>query len=79
MNIQRAAGFLVEIDGEPKSVYEDLISAKNAAISLSNGSSRLKITSIGPGIVPSSAWCWDYESNEWVFTENAVFAEMNSG
>jgi len=35
----------------------------------------MKITSFGPGTVPSSGWYWDYEISDWVFSQNAVFAE----
>ena len=68
-------GFLVEIDGKPQGVREDIASAKQETISLANGVSSMKITSIGPGITPCSAWYWDYAISDWVFSENSVFAE----
>lgn len=68
-------GFLVEIDGNKHAFYDDLDSAKKEATHLSKGVSSMKITSFGPGAAPCSAWHWDYEINDWVFCENAVFAE----
>ncbi len=68
-------GFLVEIDGKPQGVREDLASAKQAAISLAEGVSSMKITSISSGIAPCSAWYWDYAISDWVFSQNAIFAE----
>ena len=75
MSEHSATHFKVEIDGEPKSVHDDLASAKQKAISLANGVSSMKVTSVGPGTVPCSAWYWDYAIGDWVFSQNAVFAE----
>lgn len=68
-------GFLVEIDGKPQGVHEDITSAKQEAISLAKGVSSMKVTSIGSGIAPCSAWYWDYAISDWVFSQNAIFAE----
>lgn len=70
-----ATHFLVEIDGKLRAVHDDLASAKQEAISLANGVSSMKITSVGPAGVPSSAWYWDYAIDDWVYSQNAVFAE----
>jgi len=75
MSEHSAARFLVEIDGKPQAVHDDIASAKQEAISLAMGVSSMKVTSVGPGIVPSSAWYWDYTISAWVFSQNAVFAE----
>ncbi len=75
MSEHRVTGFRIEIDGKSQAFHEDIESAKQTAISLANGVSSIKITSVGPGNMPSSAWCWDYENSEWVFSQNAVFAE----
>ena len=75
MSEHAATSFLVEIDGEPRTVHEELASAKQGAITLANGVSSMKITSKGPGLVSCSAWCWDYEISDWVFSQNAVSAE----
>ncbi len=75
MNGNLATGFLVEVDGKPQGVHEDLASAKQQAISVAKGVSSMKVTSIGPGIAPCSAWYWDYAIGDWVFSQNAVFAE----
>jgi len=75
MNEHSVTRFLVEIDGKPRAVHDDLATAKLGAISLANGESSMKITSAGPGAVPSSAWYWDYAIGDWVYSQNAVFAE----
>ncbi len=75
MNEQRVTGFLIEIDGKQRTFHDDIESAKQEALSLANGVSSIKIRSVGPGSVPSSAWCWDYEISDWVFSQNAVFAK----
>ncbi len=75
MSEHSAARFRVEIDGKPQAIHDDLASAKQEAISLANGVSSMMVTSIGPGIAPSSAWYWDYTINAWVFSQNAVFAK----
>ena len=74
MSEHSATGFLVEIDGKPQAFHDDIASAKQEAISLAKGVSSMKVTSVA-GIVPSSAWYWDYAINAWVFSQNAVFAE----
>jgi hypothetical protein len=73
MSLVREQVFDVAIDGNVTGIYGDLASAKQAAISLAKGISSVKITSIG-GLAPCSAWCWDYEANDWVFSQNAVLA-----
>ena len=73
MSEHSAARFLVEIDGKQQDFCNDIASAKQKAISLANGVSSVKITDTG--IMPQSAWCWDYTKNAWVFSQNAVFAE----
>lgn len=75
MSVNSVTGFIVEIDGKQQGVYDDIASAKQEAISLSSGVSSIKVTSIGPGSTPSSAYCWDYKLEAWVFSQNAVFAE----
>lgn len=75
MSEHTAARFLVKIDGKPQTVHDDIASAKQEAISLANGVSSMEVTSIGHGIVPSSAWYWDYTISGWVFSQNAVFAK----
>ncbi|MCM2290348.1 MAG: hypothetical protein NDI67_15090 [Sulfuritalea sp.] len=75
MSEQSVTGFLVEIDGKQQAFHDDIVSAKQNAISLAKGVSAVKITSVGPGAVPSSAWYWDYAISAWVFSQNAVFAE----
>ena len=73
MNEYFAERFLIEIDGERQGFHNDIASAKQEAISLANGVSSMKITDTG--IMPQSAWCWDYTKNNWVFSQNAVLAE----
>ena len=75
MSEHRVTGFLVEIDGKQQTFHEDIESAKQEAITLAKGESSMKIKSVGLGSVPCSAWCWDYEISNWVFSQNAVFAE----
>ena len=75
MNAQRVKGFIIEIDGEKIAVEDNLESAKQKARPFANEGSSIKITSVGTGSVPSSAWYWDYEISNWVFSQNAVFAK----
>ena len=75
MNENSVTRFLVEIDGDLRAVHDDLATAKQEAISLANGVSSMKITSAGPGTLPSSAWYWDYAISDWVHSQNAVLVE----
>jgi hypothetical protein len=75
MNENSEARFLVEIDGNPRAVYDDIAKAKHEGLSLANVVSSVKITSVGPGGAPSTAWYWDYAISNWVYVQNAVFAE----
>lgn len=78
-NIKPAVpSFEVEIDGKPHSMHSDLESAKNEAISISNGVSSMMITSLAASaLVASCVWVWDYAINDWVFSQNASFANAN--
>ena len=74
MSEHLVTGFQIEIDGKLQAICDDIASAKQKAISLANGVSSMKVTSVGPGATPSSAWYWDYTITDWVFSQNAVFA-----
>ena len=75
MSEHLVTGFRIEIDGKPQAFCDDIASAKQEAIFLAKGVSSMKVTSVGPGATPSSAWYWDYTISDWVFSQNAVFAE----
>lgn len=76
MNESALVKFQLEIDGKLHDIYADLESAKRKGIFLANGTSSIKITSGGNGVfAPSSAWCWDYESGDWLRYPNAGLAE----
>jgi hypothetical protein len=75
MSVHRVSGFLIEIDRKEQGFHEDLDYAKQVAPSLENGVSSIMIKSVNPNNVPSSAWCWDYEKEDWEFYQNAALAQ----
>ena len=68
--------FVVEIDGRPEAVIESsLDDAKREAIRRAGNMKSMKITVLHGGIVPSDAFYWDYEINDWVYNQNAAQVE----